>query len=135
VTIYIKTSLPHIRAVLLFANFEQVLASPLRQTSKIETVGCNRKIVDRLKPHSKYMQGDVQLRNIVPVDYVYTVRKMGLILRPIARMLKMQFFMARNFTLQPLRRYDVKPPEIKRDDFFGANMNNFRFYTEHTGEV
>ncbi len=81
------------------------------------------------------MQGDVQLRNIVPVDYVYTVRKMGLILRPIARMLKMQFFMARNFTLQPLRRYDVKPPEIKRDDFFGANMNNFRFYTEHTGEV
>ncbi len=26
-------------------------------------------------------------------------------------MLKMQFSMARNFTLQPLRRYDVKPPE------------------------
>jgi hypothetical protein len=40
-----------------------------------------------------------------------TVRKMGLILRSIERMLKMQFSMARNFTLQPLRRYDVKPPE------------------------
>jgi hypothetical protein len=40
-----------------------------------------------------------------------TVRKMGLILRSIERMLKMQFSMARNFTRQPLRRYDVKPPE------------------------
>ncbi len=36
-----------------------------------------------------------------------TVRKMGLILRSIQRMLKM----ARNFTLQPIRRYDVKPLE------------------------
>jgi hypothetical protein len=42
---------------------------------------------------------------------VYTVRKMGLILRSIERMLKMQFSMARKFTLQPLRRYDVKPPK------------------------
>ncbi len=41
----------------------------------------------------------------------YTVRKMGLILRSIERMLKMQFSMARSFTLQPLRRYDVKPPK------------------------
>ncbi len=41
----------------------------------------------------------------------YTVRKMGLILRSIERMLKMQFSMARRFTLQPLRRYDVKPPK------------------------
>jgi len=41
----------------------------------------------------------------------FTVRKMGLILRSIKRMLKMQFSMARKFTLQPLRRYDVKPPE------------------------
>jgi hypothetical protein len=41
----------------------------------------------------------------------YTVRKMGLILRSIERMLKMQFSMARKFTLQPLRRYNVKPPE------------------------
>jgi hypothetical protein len=40
-----------------------------------------------------------------------TVRKMGLILRSIERMLKMQFSMARKFTLQPLRRYDVKPPK------------------------
>jgi hypothetical protein len=40
-----------------------------------------------------------------------TVRKMGLILRSIERMLKMQFSIARNFTLQPLRRYDVKTPE------------------------
>ncbi len=38
---------------------------------------------------------------------VYTVRKMGLILRSIERMLKMQFSMARNFMLQPLRRYDA----------------------------
>ncbi len=36
---------------------------------------------------------------------------MGLILRSIEWMLKMQFSMARNFTLQPLRRYDVKPTE------------------------
>ncbi len=42
---------------------------------------------------------------------VYTVCKMGLILRSIEWMLKMQFSMARTFTLQPLRRYDVKPPE------------------------
>ncbi len=41
----------------------------------------------------------------------YTVRKMDLILRSLERMLKMQFSMARNFTLHPLRRYDVKPPE------------------------
>jgi hypothetical protein len=41
----------------------------------------------------------------------HTVRKMGLILRSVERMLKMQFSMARKFTLQPLRRYDVKPPE------------------------
>ncbi len=40
-----------------------------------------------------------------------TVRKMGLKLRSIDRMLKMQFSMARKFTLQPLRRYDAKPPE------------------------
>ncbi len=40
-----------------------------------------------------------------------TVRKMDLILRSTERMLKMQFSMARKFTLQPLRRYDVKPPE------------------------
>jgi hypothetical protein len=42
--------------------------------------------------------------------YRLTVRKMDLILRSIERMLKMQFSMARKFTLQPLRRYDVKPP-------------------------
>ncbi len=36
---------------------------------------------------------------------------MGLILRSIERMLKMQFSMGRKFTLQPLRRYDVKPPK------------------------
>jgi hypothetical protein len=41
----------------------------------------------------------------------YTVRKMGLILHSIEGMLKMQFSMARKFTLQPLRRYDIKPPE------------------------
>jgi hypothetical protein len=41
----------------------------------------------------------------------YTVRKMGLILRSIERMLKMQFSMARKFTLQPLHRYGVKPPD------------------------
>jgi hypothetical protein len=41
----------------------------------------------------------------------YTVRKMGLILRSIERMLKMLFSIVRKFTLQPLRRYDVKPPE------------------------
>ncbi len=41
----------------------------------------------------------------------YTVRKMGLILHSIERMLKMQFSMARKFTRQPLRRYNVKPPE------------------------
>jgi hypothetical protein len=44
-------------------------------------------------------------------SFTYTVRKMGLILRSIERMLKMQFSMARKFTLQPLRRYDVKPPK------------------------
>jgi hypothetical protein len=44
----------------------------------------------------------------------YTVHKMGLILRSIERMLKMQFSMALKFTLQPLRRYDVKPPEKNR---------------------
>ncbi len=37
--------------------------------------------------------------------------KMGLILRSIERMLKMQFSMSRKFTLQPLRRYDIKPPK------------------------
>jgi hypothetical protein len=41
----------------------------------------------------------------------YTVRKMGLILRSIEQMLKMQFSMARMFTFKPLRRYDVKPPQ------------------------
>ena len=41
----------------------------------------------------------------------YTVCKMGLILCSIERMLKMQFSTARNFTLQPLRSYDVKPAE------------------------
>jgi hypothetical protein len=40
-----------------------------------------------------------------------TVRKMGLILGFIERMLKMQFSMARKFTLQPICRYDVKPPK------------------------
>ncbi len=45
------------------------------------------------------------------VGRVHTVRKMDLILRPRERMLKMQFSMARKFTLQPLRIYDVKPPE------------------------
>jgi hypothetical protein len=48
---------------------------------------------------------------LVHVRVPHTVRKMGLILRSIERMLKMQFSMAHNFTLQPLRRYDVKPPE------------------------
>jgi hypothetical protein len=38
---------------------------------------------------------------------VHTVLKMGLILRSIEQMLKMKFSMARKFTLQPLRRYDV----------------------------
>jgi hypothetical protein len=42
---------------------------------------------------------------------LYIVRKMDLILRSIERMLKTQLSMARNFTLQPLRRHDVKPPE------------------------
>jgi hypothetical protein len=41
----------------------------------------------------------------------HTVRKMDLILRPIERMLKMQFSMACKFTLQPLRINNVKPPE------------------------
>ncbi len=40
---------------------------------------------------------------------VYTVRKMDFIICSIEQMLKMQFSMARKFTLQPLRRYDVKP--------------------------
>ncbi len=43
-----------------------------------------------------------------------TVRKMSLILCSIERMLKMQFSMASKFTLQPLRRYDVKPPKNRR---------------------
>ncbi len=53
---------------------------------------------------------------------MYTVRKMGLILRSIQRMLKMKFSMARKFTLQPLRRYDVKPPgkQHKRNFTFDA---------------
>ncbi len=41
---------------------------------------------------------------ILPPPPLYTVRKMGLILRSIERMLKMKFSMARNFTRQPLRR-------------------------------
>jgi hypothetical protein len=45
------------------------------------------------------------------VTFPHTVRKMDLILRSLERMLKTQFSMARKFTLQPLRRYDVKPPE------------------------
>ncbi len=32
-------------------------------------------------------------------------------------------------------KFDVKLLQIKCDDFFGANMNNFTFYTEHAGEV
>ncbi len=45
------------------------------------------------------------------IKKIHTVRKMGLILRSIEWVLKMQFSMARKFTLQPLRRYDVKPPK------------------------
>ena len=41
----------------------------------------------------------------------YTVRKMGLILRSLERRSQMQFSMAHKWMLQPLRRYDVKPPE------------------------
>jgi hypothetical protein len=41
----------------------------------------------------------------------HTVRKMGLILCSIERILKMQFSMARKFTFQLLRRYEVKPPK------------------------
>jgi hypothetical protein len=44
----------------------------------------------------------------------YTVRKMGLILRSIERMLKMKSSIARKFTLQLLRRYDVKPPSLPK---------------------
>jgi hypothetical protein len=44
----------------------------------------------------------------VDVAVRYTVRKMDLILRSIERMLKMQFSMARNFTLQPLRSLPKK---------------------------
>ncbi len=32
-------------------------------------------------------------------------------------------------------KLDVNLLQIKRDDFFRANMNNFTFYTEHAGEV
>jgi hypothetical protein len=42
---------------------------------------------------------------------LYTVHKMGFKLRSIERMLKKQFSMARNFSLKPLHRSDVKPPE------------------------
>ncbi len=42
---------------------------------------------------------------------VHTVRKKRITLRATERMLKMHLSMARKFTLQPLRRYDVKPPE------------------------
>ncbi len=51
------------------------------------------------------------MHTYIVIQLPCTVRKMGLILRSIERMLKMQFSMARKFTLQPLRRYDVKPPE------------------------
>jgi hypothetical protein len=44
----------------------------------------------------------------------HTVRKMGLMLRSIERMLKMQFSMTPKFMLEPLRRYDVKPPKKNR---------------------
>ncbi len=63
------------------------------------------------------------LRTLKIMPRNLTVRKMGLILRSIERMLKMQFSMARKFTLQPLHRYDVKPPEKKqnkRDFTFAA---------------
>ncbi len=53
--------------------------------------------------------GAAQLTSTIPLPC--TVRKMGLILRSRERMLKMQFIMALNFMLQPLRRYGVKPPE------------------------
>ena len=43
---------------------------------------------------------------------------MGLILRSIERMLKMKLSMARKFTLQPLRRYDVKPPKKTAQIYF-----------------
>jgi hypothetical protein len=39
------------------------------------------------------------------------VHKMGLILRSLERIPKMQFSMARKFMLQPLGRYDVKLTE------------------------
>jgi hypothetical protein len=54
--------------------------------------------------------------------FSYSVRKMSLILRSIERMLKMQFSMARKFTLQPLRRYSVKLPKKphKRNLMFDA---------------
>ncbi len=32
-------------------------------------------------------------------------------------------------------KFDVNLLLIKRDDFFGANMNTFTFYTEHAGEA
>jgi hypothetical protein len=41
----------------------------------------------------------------------YTVHKMGLILYSTEQMLKMQFSMARKFTLQPLCRNGVNPPK------------------------
>jgi hypothetical protein len=32
-------------------------------------------------------------------------------------------------------KLDVNLLQIKHDDFFRANMNNFTFYTEHAEEV
>jgi hypothetical protein len=61
--------------------------------------------------YSKLLKADqarLKLRNL---GAGCTVRKMDLILRSIEWMLNIQFFMACNFKLQPLCRYDVKPPE------------------------
>ncbi len=71
----------------------------------------NAKNWKQIFPEKEYrgLSPDFHIHVSVSELYMYTVRKMDLILSSIERMLKMQFSMARNFTLQPLRRYDVKP--------------------------
>ncbi len=61
--------------------------------------------------HTSY--GPLQPAERAYVNLTYNVRKMGLILRSVEWMPKMQISMARKFTLQPLRGYDVKPPKKK----------------------
>jgi hypothetical protein len=74
---------------------------------RVAMASCHGASNSHIFPHHM----EIRPRNLPFGGEVGTVRKMGLKLCSIERMLKMQFSMAHKFTLQSLRRYDVKPPK------------------------